>query len=61
MPGYVDRITEKYETDPVSETLCFLSFRVMDDGQSPKTQYFQRISRLGTDHHSDSLLLCAVR
>jgi hypothetical protein len=26
------------ETDPVSETLCFLASRIPDDGQSPKTQ-----------------------
>jgi hypothetical protein len=25
------------ETDPVSETLCFLVSRIPDDGQSPKT------------------------
>jgi hypothetical protein len=24
------------ETDPVSETLCSLIFRILDDGQSPK-------------------------
>jgi hypothetical protein len=28
------------ETDPVSEALCFLVFRIPDDGQSWKTQYF---------------------
>jgi hypothetical protein len=28
------------ETDPVSETLCFLVFRIPEDGQSPKIQYF---------------------
>jgi hypothetical protein len=28
------------ETDPVSETLCFIGFRILDDGQSPKTQQF---------------------
>jgi hypothetical protein len=27
------------ETDPVSETLCFLE--TLDDGQSPKTRFFQ--------------------
>jgi hypothetical protein len=27
------------ETDPVSETLCFLVSRIADDGQRPKTQY----------------------
>jgi hypothetical protein len=26
----------KKETDLVSETLCFLVFRIRDDGQSPK-------------------------
>jgi hypothetical protein len=26
------------ETDPVSETFCFLVSRIPDDGQSPKTQ-----------------------
>jgi hypothetical protein len=26
------------ETDPVSETLCFLVFRISDDERSPKTQ-----------------------
>jgi hypothetical protein len=26
------------ETDAVSETLCFLIFRIPDDGQSPETQ-----------------------
>jgi hypothetical protein len=26
----------KTETDPVSETLCFLVSRIPDDGQSPK-------------------------
>jgi hypothetical protein len=25
------------ETNPVSETLCYLVFRIPDDGQSPKT------------------------
>jgi hypothetical protein len=30
----------RMETDPVSETLCFLVFRVPDDGQSPHTQWF---------------------
>jgi hypothetical protein len=24
--------------DPISETLCFLVFRITDDGQSPETQ-----------------------
>jgi hypothetical protein len=28
------------ETDPVSETMCFLVFRIPDDGRSPQTQYF---------------------
>jgi hypothetical protein len=28
------------ETDPVSETLCFLVSRIPDDGQSAKPQYF---------------------
>jgi hypothetical protein len=28
------------ETDPVSETLCFLVFGIVDDGQSPETQQF---------------------
>jgi hypothetical protein len=26
------------ETDPVSETLCFLVSRILDNGQSPKPQ-----------------------
>jgi hypothetical protein len=28
----------KMETDPVSETLCFLVFRIPDDGPSPEAQ-----------------------
>jgi hypothetical protein len=28
------------ETNPVSETLCFIVSRILDDGQSPKTQLF---------------------
>jgi hypothetical protein len=28
----------RMETDPVSETLFFLAFRIPDDGQSPTTQ-----------------------
>jgi hypothetical protein len=28
----------KRETDPVSETLCILVFRIPDDGQIPETQ-----------------------
>jgi hypothetical protein len=28
----------RMETDPVSETLCFLVPRIPDDGKSPKTQ-----------------------
>jgi hypothetical protein len=28
------------ETDPVSETLCFLLFRILNDGHSPETRYF---------------------
>jgi hypothetical protein len=28
----------KMETDPVSETLCSLVFRILDDERSPKTQ-----------------------
>jgi hypothetical protein len=28
----------KMETDPVSETLCFLELRILDNGQSPETQ-----------------------
>jgi hypothetical protein len=28
----------KMETDPVSETLCFLVFRILDNGKSPLTQ-----------------------
>jgi hypothetical protein len=28
------------ETDPVSETLCFLIFSIVDDGQSSQTQLF---------------------
>jgi hypothetical protein len=30
----------KMETDPVSETLCFLAFRILDDGQNPEPQWF---------------------
>jgi hypothetical protein len=26
------------ETDPVSEMLCFLVSRILDDGESPRTQ-----------------------
>jgi hypothetical protein len=33
----------KTETDPVSETLCFLVFKIPDDGQSPDAQWFRRI------------------
>jgi hypothetical protein len=29
------------ETDPVSETLCFLVFRTAEDGQCPETQQFR--------------------
>jgi hypothetical protein len=28
----------RVETDPVSETLCFIVSRIQDDGQSPKVQ-----------------------
>jgi hypothetical protein len=28
------------ETDAVSKMLCFLVFRILDDGQSPETQQF---------------------
>jgi hypothetical protein len=28
----------RMERDPVSETLCFLVFRIPDDGQSPEPQ-----------------------
>jgi hypothetical protein len=28
----------RMETDPVSETLCFLVFKIPDDGQIPETQ-----------------------
>jgi hypothetical protein len=28
----------KTETDPISKTLCFLAFRMPDDGQSPEAQ-----------------------
>jgi hypothetical protein len=28
----------KTETDPVSETLCFLVFRIPDDGKKKKTE-----------------------
>jgi hypothetical protein len=28
----------KTETDPVSETLCFLVFKILEDGYSPKTR-----------------------
>jgi hypothetical protein len=28
------------ETNPLSETLCSLVFRILDDAQSPKIQYF---------------------
>jgi hypothetical protein len=31
------------DTDPVSETLCFLVFRVPDDEQSPETLYFSTV------------------
>jgi hypothetical protein len=36
----VDRVVVdvRTETDPLSETLCSLAFRIQDDGQSPKTQ-----------------------
>jgi hypothetical protein len=30
----------RMETDPVSETLCFLVSKIPDGGQSPKTQKF---------------------
>jgi hypothetical protein len=26
------------DTDPVSETLCFLTFRIPDDGQNPESE-----------------------
>jgi hypothetical protein len=48
--------TGKYETDTVSKTLCSLSFRTLDEGQSPKTQSFQKISKLSTHHDSNSRL-----
>jgi hypothetical protein len=32
----------KTETDPVSEMLCFLVFRIPDDGQSPGTSAILR-------------------
>jgi hypothetical protein len=32
------RSLKKTETDPFSETLCFLAFRIPDDGQKPETQ-----------------------
>jgi hypothetical protein len=40
---FIHRPTEfpphlRTETDPISETLCFLVSRILDDGQSPKTQ-----------------------
>jgi hypothetical protein len=28
----------KMETEPVSQMLCFLIFRILGDGQSPETQ-----------------------
>jgi hypothetical protein len=34
----------KTETGPVSETLCFLVFRVPDDGQNPETQILLNFS-----------------
>jgi hypothetical protein len=34
-----NRVGASLETDPVSETLCFLVFRTPDDWQSPETQY----------------------
>jgi hypothetical protein len=40
-PNKVDVSTHlKTETHPVSETLCFIASRILDDGQSPQTQYF---------------------
>jgi hypothetical protein len=35
------------ETYPVSETLCFLVLRNLDDGWSPETQWFWTLSILG--------------
>jgi hypothetical protein len=37
---YVSSPHLRTETDPLSETLCFLVSRIPDDGQSPKTQQF---------------------
>jgi hypothetical protein len=36
----VSSIHLRTETDPVSETLCFLDFRVPDDGQSPNNECY---------------------
>jgi hypothetical protein len=33
-------LSSEDETDAVSETLCSVAFRILDDGQNPKTQYF---------------------
>jgi hypothetical protein len=35
----------KTETDPVSETLGYLLFRILDDEQSPQTQSFSVSAR----------------
>jgi hypothetical protein len=32
------RRDEHTETDPGSESLCFVVFRILDDGQSPETE-----------------------
>jgi hypothetical protein len=37
---HVSRSHLRTETDPVSETLCFLVFSIPDEGQSPETQWF---------------------
>jgi hypothetical protein len=44
------------ETDPVSETLCFLFVRIPDDAQSPKTQSVF----LSVMHHRGKYLEYAV-
>jgi hypothetical protein len=44
----------KTETYPVSETLCFLVFRVPDDGRSPQTQQFLETNAFAfPENHTD--------
>jgi hypothetical protein len=40
LPGPLERLPLhlRTQTDPVSETSCFLDFRIPDDGESPQTQ-----------------------